>query len=189
MGKTTITSEAKPKTSFNQALGAERANGPWSVSPQMLPAAVCAPWRPQASCVSPFCCRLCTAVLTPRSFAGLVLTPLVLLSLETRRPVQWGLWSRSRRADLPGRRHGAASAAAGKAVGSSEMREKIWGPGQVSGVRGGLHFWSTERRGEGKWHFLLSKAEAECTPACRGPHLRGRWAQWWPQKLCPGPNI
>lgn len=189
MGKTTITSEAKPKTSFNQALGAERANGPRSVSPQTLPAAVRAPWRPQTARVSPSCCRLCAAVLTPRSFAGLDLMPLVLLSLEARRPVQWGLWSGSRRADLPGRRHGAAGTAAGTAVGSSEMREKIWGPGQVSGVWGGLHYWNTERRGEGKRRFLLSKAEARCTPACRGPHLQGRWAQWRPQKLRPGPNL
>lgn len=139
--------------------------------------------------VSPLAAADCIAVLTPRSFAGLVLTPLVLLSLEARRPVRWGLWSGSRRADLPGRRHGAAGAVVGTAVGSSEMREKIWGPRQVSGVRGGLHCWSTERSGGEKWHFLLSKAEAGCTPAWRGTRLRGRWAQRWPQKLRPGPNL
>lgn len=91
MGKNAISSEAKIKTSSNQALGAERANGPWSGSPTMLPAAARAPGRLRTAHASPSCCRLCPAVPTPCSFAGLVLTPHVLLSLEARCPVQWGL--------------------------------------------------------------------------------------------------
>lgn len=67
----------------------------------------------------------------------------------------------------------AGNAAVGMAVGSFETGEKALGVRQSSWVRGGLRWWDAERRRERKVHVLLSKAEAEGTPACRDPHLLG----------------
>lgn len=57
----------------------------------------------------------------------------------------------------------------------------FWGEGwpPLLGHRG-------KARKEGAFSTL--KTEAGRTSAYRGPHLRVKWAQWWPQKICPGPN-